>query len=131
MSYELVNTIEDHSDCDDEMCDCKNDPYNYKMTELEVLKKCYLKLKEAEDFSRSVPNNMGEIFWDNPVAHSLENCIDLFTSQYFSNRDEAEWVLVDWRLSEQRQSYVLDGIEYRFVDIDDLCEFLKERRGWT
>ena len=83
------------------------------------------------DWLDTIPYQIADAFVDNPYMEVLHDQISLLMrSVYTQEEQEAiEWFLWEWDDNHSLE-WIVDGVEYRFKDIDDYIEFLNKHFEW-
>jgi hypothetical protein len=100
-----------------------------------ILRKLAEQFARANEWTAKLPNEISDVFFDNPITDAYQQAIAILSVAYFGY----EWVdLVEsvvWldELTEARPIKFTrtNGDVHTVSSLDQLCEYLVEFEGWT
>ena len=83
------------------------------------------------DWLDTIPYQIADAFVENPYMEVLHDQINLLMSSVYTQEEQEaiEWFLCEWEENNSLE-WIVDGVEYRFKDIDDYIEFLNNYFRW-
>jgi hypothetical protein len=97
------------------------------MKKWKIVEKLLDDQERIKEWIDSIPSDIREAFFDNPVVNTLGESNDMLLRSFFHEYEynEINWLLHEW-LNNRNLTASMDGVEYKMKTICDAVEFYKK-----